>query len=424
MRFAPLLWGCLAQNVPSSPPVTPFKDFIDDMRNVTFDNLAQRNGPWKVAGRAAFDEMRNHILSHYEGVNVTHSYCGEHHFDCITIESQPSLIKARGGHLATPPPIKAELNVTSNSLKAASRLTQCQPGTIPMMRLTLDRVMSHQTLDHFFAKYPGGPAKKSVSDYRLASAGSPHKYAHASQKVDNHGGTSELGLWVPSGDFSLSQQWYVAYKSDGAVQSAECGSLHYPQHGWSEAAIFIYHTNNGYAQGSGCYNLDCAGFVQIDNTFTLGSHWSRYSTKGGQPYEATYGYELHQGNWWFQLEGKNVGYYPVSVYDNGPMATGATSVDYGGETFNDNADAWPQMGSGSFANTGFKNAASHKNIRWYSTDGSAAYPASLTPRAADTSCYTIDYHTGDSKWGTYFYFGGPGGAEDGCKSRTDNDIIV
>jgi hypothetical protein len=428
LLFASLPWGSLAA-------VTPFKDFIKDVHRATYDEVMQRNGAYKVRDSAAFEEMRRHIVSHYTGVNVTHSFLDEHHFDCITIESQPSLPK--GSKPATPPPTNASWKEVEHSMVATSRLTQglvdkagnairCEAGTIPMLRLTLDRVLAHETLDHFFAKYPGGPSQKLVSDYHAVLSGSPHKYSHAYQTVNNHGGTSDLNIWNPSGDFTLSQQWYVAHKSDGTVQTAECGNVRYPAGSWSDASLFIYRTNNGYASGSGCYNLDCAGFVQTNHTYALGAHWSHYSTQGGDQYSLKYGYQLFEGNWWLQLGGTNVGYYPGSVYDNGPMATESTKVDFGGETYNDNTDAWPQMGSGSFAGSGWQQAAYHKEICYLTTDASpSCYAASLTTSADDVSCYTIDYHYyGDSSWGTYFFFGGPGGPVNGCSSHTSRNIIV
>merc|ERR1719162_1471874 len=97
-----------------------------------------------------------------------------------------------------------------------------------MMRVTLDRVLRHKTLHHFFAKSPHGTEREPARSLSHVRASIPHRYAHAYQLVQNSGGSSMLGLWDPQGDFSLSQQWYSAHTQAGTVQTAECGNLHYP----------------------------------------------------------------------------------------------------------------------------------------------------------------------------------------------------
>merc|ERR1712232_1124212 len=156
------------------------------------------------------------------------------------------------------------------------------------------------------------------------------------------------GLWNPQGDFTLSQQWYTAYTQGGKVQTAECGNLHYPGKFGSDAVLFLYRTNNGYASGSGCYNLDCHGFVQTNHKYSLGKKVSSFSSSGHRQ-AANFAFKLYKGNWWFSLHGQHVGYYPASLYkhvDDTAMAVGATGIDFGGETTHFSSHHWPQMGSG------------------------------------------------------------------------------
>merc|ERR1711972_578459 len=82
----------------------PFAEFIKDVEGATYDTVMQPRDVQKlrVRDQAAFTEMQQHILSHYAGVNVTHSFVDIQHFDCVTIESQPSLPK--GGTLAPSTP--------------------------------------------------------------------------------------------------------------------------------------------------------------------------------------------------------------------------------------------------------------------------------------------------------------------------------
>lgn len=223
---------------------------------------------------------------------------------------------------------------------------------------------------------------------------------------------------------TLSQQWYSAYTSQNTVQTAECGNVRTPSFG-SDAVLFLYRTNNGYQANSGCYNLECTGFVQVDSSVQLGKKWQAYSSDGNRV-AATYSYQLYQGNWWFKLNGKNIGYYPTSIYaqvDANAMAVGATEVDFGGETTTDKVgDAWPQMGSGKFADAGYEHAAAQTNIQYFS--GGYANAAQLMADQESTSCYTIDKHENDPNSGTWFTFGGPGGAFNSCGSTTEKTVVV
>jgi len=285
---------------------------------------------------------------------------------------------------------------------------ECTPGTVPMMRVSLDRVLRHATLAHFFAKSPNGPADLNATESR-------HKYAHAYQTVDNTGGESDLGIWSPDGDFTLSQQWYTAgCGSAGGLQTAECGNVVFDS---KDAVLFLYYTNNGYACHSGCYNLDCTGFVQTNHKYYLGKGWTHYSSDGDR-YYAKFSFFLSGGNWWFSLDGNFVGYYPTSVYSgicSGGMANLARDVDYGGEVAHYGTNNWPQMGSGMFASAGWSHAAAHSSIRYYDTDGKYYSDATLTTDAEDLSCFTIDEYEHDTNVGTWFTFGG--GPSDGCNNK-------
>ena len=235
--------------------------------NTTSLLMADPDGSSMVRDEEAFQEMRSHILNHYDGVVVTHSFLkGGRHFDCITIESQPSVRDhdspvstspptLPGG--ANPPPTRRRLFPPEDPLgvDSAGDVMSCPSGSIPMHRLDLDRLMNFATLYHLFAKHPSGPSGSQP----LSSPGSrrldadSHKYAHAPQSVSNYGGRSVLGLWTqPMGPFSLSQMWYTANPGDD-VQTAEGGWVYYPAHSSADGSVpFIYHTTDGYKQGTGC----------------------------------------------------------------------------------------------------------------------------------------------------------------------------
>jgi hypothetical protein len=245
-----------------------------------------------------------------------------------------------------------------------------------------------------------------------AYGASTHRWAWGEQHVDNKGGDSRLNVWKPNsspGVFSLEQHWYVG-GSGGNTQTVEGGWQVYPdKYGTSNPVLFIFFTPDNYS--SGCYNLDCSGFVQVSSTWVLGGSLSPVSTDGGTQYIFRMQWQLYNGNWWLFLQGTGdyiaVGYYPGSAFKSGQMTKNAQYVKYGGETASDGSGKAGQMGSGKFANTGWSHAAYQRTI-YYIDTALKSHWTTLSANQPTSSCYTIDMHNNTgSSWATYFYFGGP-----------------
>lgn len=241
---------------------------------------------------------------------------------------------------------------------------------------------------------------------------STHYWAWGQQAVDNKGGDSRLNVWKPDSDpgvFSLSQHWYVA-GSGNNTQTVEGGWQVYPgKYGTDNPCLFIYYTPDNYS--SGCYNLDCGAFVQVNNNWVLGGSLLPVSIDGGTQYIIRMQWQLYQGNWWLFVQGRGgydaVGYYPGSKFNDGPIVTNAEYIKYGGETASDGSGNAGEMGSGNFANTGWTHAAYQRTIYYIDTNLTSHW-ANLTPYQTQPSCYTIDMHNlSGGSWATYFYFGGP-----------------
>jgi hypothetical protein len=195
------------------------------------------------------------------------------------------------------------------------------------------------------------------------------------------------------------------------LQTAEVGWQVYPQmYGNTKPVLFIYWTADAY-QSTGCYNLTCSAFVQTNNAWPLGGAFSSWSTAGGKQYEIELAYFLSDGRWWLYINGEvgtdAIGYYPVSIYRNGALASGASGIDYGGEVVG--STSWPPMGSGAFANTGWQHAAYQKDIRYY-LPGGGTTNASLVGSAASPQCYTETFDGYNPPWNATLFFGGPGGS--------------
>jgi len=442
----------LAQAVAPAVGFLPLAEFLPGVAAARFESFARGPGA-RVLSAAAFEEMRRHVLSLYEGVALdgVHSFLLDgHHFDCLPIEQQPSVRGLGLTHVETAPlplsaaaepggdasgepaepPARATSPLTLGSRDGFGNEIHCAAGTIPMRRVTLEEMTRFETLRQFFEKGPGGAGQIELGGGRVedleekaAPAKPVHKYAHAYEQVDNRGGSSLINLWMPPINtgatqvFSLSQHWYAG---GNPLQTVEGGWQAFPQkYNTVNSVLFIYWTADGYRR-TGCYNLDCAAFVQTNSSWALGATFSHYSTPGGTQYEFELQWQLSGGNWWLFLGGSGspeaIGYYPATLYGHGQLASFATEIDYGGEVVG--TTSWPEMGSGVPASRGFRHAAYQRQI-FYDDLSAVTHWSTLTPYDTPRSrgrgsCYSILFTPASAggAWDSYFFFGGAGGG--GC----------
>jgi hypothetical protein len=421
--------------MPEPTGIPSLASFVESLQSASLPEFAA-GAQSKVAHEDAFSGMRDHILGLYEGVEAAHSFVDETGaiFDCIPLEQQPSLRGTTESVPAAPdlPPLEpdtragapdaveeervdrlAGAELSHERRDAFGNVMQCPEGTIPMRRVTLEDLTRFETLEDFFAKAPRGVARPPRAA-EPATVPVTHRWAHAYQFVDNGGGHSYLNLWQPAIGanqvFSLSQHWYTAGSGTG-LQTLECGWQVYPAlYGDGRPHLFTYWTADGYNK-TGCYNLTCSAFVQTSSTFAPGMAVGPISVSGGAQYSIELAYWLTGGRWWLYYNGtagaNAIGYYPVTLYQGGPMASKATEIDYGGETTG--TTSFPPMGSGAFANQGWQRAAYQRAIGYWPPTGGAMINASLTPSQGWPACYTAEVAMYAAPWSEALWYGGPGG---------------
>jgi hypothetical protein len=417
--------------------LVPFNNFVEGTRTANSSGYLTQSAT-RVRDAHAFEEMRQHILSMYEGVSVSHSFVLDgDDFDCVPVEQQPAVRIQGLRSIAVPPPApeSVEAGATSGggqqpvgitSQLSADKLVDefgnsrvCEDNTIPLRRVTLQEMSRFATLKNFFEKGPNGAGQARGADAHPATV--EHKYSITYQYINNLGQTDTINLWSPHintsvGEiFSLAQSWTVG--NSPIEQTAEVGWQNYPAlYGGQNSRLFIYWTADGYNK-TGCYNLTCAGFVQTNNNWYFGGGFSHYSKVGGTQYEFRAEYQLYQGNWWLGLGTSDsvtwVGYYPATLYGSGPMRTKSQLLEFGSESVGSNP--WPPEGSGHWANTGFGHAAYQRELFHLSYPAGSMVWDNLTADQSSPNCYTIagpyngGYNPPSNDWGIYFYFGGPGG---------------
>jgi hypothetical protein len=168
----PLALAALIRAAAPGPaePVQSFRSFMTAVRAAQPAAFVGQPG-FAVESAAAFAEMKAHVLELYRGVTVRKSFAGPEGqiVDCVPVDQQPGLRKpgrprAEAGPDARPAAAAAAQlrgmvalsgGQRSDALNGAARVRDdgpCQAGTIPMGRVTLERIAAFRTLASFLAK--------------------------------------------------------------------------------------------------------------------------------------------------------------------------------------------------------------------------------------------------------------------------------
>ncbi|EOA28754.1 hypothetical protein CARUB_v10024986mg [Capsella rubella] len=323
-----------------------------------------------------------------------HSIYDHHLFKNHTIQMQPSYV---------PEESKNESTNTKNQSMLSQLWTingKCPKNSIPIRRTTKEDILRRRSVDVY--------GKTNPND-------NPKFHEYAIIKVDGkfHGAKADINVWKPyiqtPKEFSLAQMW-VAAGPDSELNSIEVGWQAYPDlYADENPRIFTFWTADGYK--SGCYNLDCPGFVPINNAFFVGATINHFSTYDGRQYHIStlIWKDPHTGNWWLKLNGNIVvGYWPSILFKH--LNTGATEIQWGGEVINFNDGSkhtTTKMGSGHFAEEGFKRASYFRNLVVLDEDDKIKRPERGSSYMTKESCYNV--RSGyDVIYGLNFFYGGPG----------------
>ncbi|EFJ24528.1 hypothetical protein SELMODRAFT_414674 [Selaginella moellendorffii] len=241
--------------------------------------------------------------------------------------------------------------------------------------------------------------KTNIEKLGLEQLKGIHKYALGSLVGNFTGVTSTLSVQNPkvTGDGqSISQIWISDSSKRGIL---EVGWHVYPMVS-SGHCLFIYWTADRY-QSTGCFNLQCKGFVQVDTKVVLGGVISQ------REISLAISQDKKTQNWWLLVDGKRIGYWPSALLKS--IQQGASFVAAGGEVATLNGKAILQMGSGKFPSSGKGFAAYHRNIR-VSDANHVIHDARLQTTLINTNqaCYGIGNIQYNPQWGSHFFFGGPG----------------
>ncbi|CAN0878096.1 hypothetical protein LINGRAHAP2_LOCUS12288 [Linum grandiflorum] len=283
---------------------------------------------------------------------------------------------------------------TGSNSKISTKLTQmwhrdgeyCPEETVPIVRSSAADSPPKNTYDRL----------TTLSDDDNTTGIPRPEFATAvADGFDYYGINAEINIWNPrveANESSSSQVWVTSSNGE-IIESIQTGYM-----------------VDGFG-GSGCYNLDCPGFVLISPYYSLGSQVQPTSTYGGNQYSLTFKIykDFKSGNWWLNIQGTQVGYWPVELFTN--LKTSAQLLEWGGRVINTNANGnhtTTQMGSGSLPGEGWGKAAFIHHLEFADENGVFTSVDNFTGQATRPECYDVLVQDWIKDFGSNFLYGGNG----------------
>ncbi|CAA2956712.1 uncharacterized protein LOC111379855 [Olea europaea var. sylvestris] len=294
---------------------------------------------------------------------------------------------------------------------------RCPEGTIPIRRTKKEDLLRASSIKSYGKKnHRSVPKPKSADPEPDLINQSGHQHAIAYVEGDKYyGAKATINVWDPkiqqSNEFSLSQIWILGGSFASDLNSIEAGWQVSPDlYGDSNTRLFTYWTSDSY-QATGCYNLLCSGFIQINNEIAMGASIYPISDYHSSQYDISIlvWKDPKEGNWWMQFGGEYVlGYWPGYLFSY--LADSASMIEWGGEVVNSESDGQhttTQMGSGHFPEEGFGKASYFRNVQVVDDSNNLRPPKDIDTFTEQSNCYSVQLGK-NNEWGNFFYYGGPG----------------
>ncbi|KAG9449597.1 hypothetical protein H6P81_009562 [Aristolochia fimbriata] len=292
---------------------------------------------------------------------------------------------------------------------------RCPQGTIPIRRTKRGDLLRASSVKRYGRKkHRSIPQPRSADPDLINQSGHQHAIAYV-EGNKYYGAKATINVWQPQiqqpNEFSLSQLWILGGSFGEDLNSIEAGWQVSPDlYGDNNTRLFTYWTSDAY-QATGCYNLLCSGFIQINSEIAMGASIFPVSDFRGSQYDISIlvWKDPKEGHWWMQFGNDYVlGYWPSFLFSY--LAESASMIEWGGEVVNsepDGSHTSTQMGSGHFPEEGFGKSSYFRNIEVVDGSNNLKAPKGIGTFTEQSNCY--DVQNGDNgDWGNYFYYGGPG----------------
>ncbi|MCL7030323.1 hypothetical protein MKW94_003391 [Papaver nudicaule] len=286
---------------------------------------------------------------------------------------------------------------------------RCPQGTVPIRRTKKEDLLNAQYL--LQKTYP-----MQTNSYTL----SPVNHHFVSVEEFNEGKTyfgsaaeiSVHGFALNDNQFSTAQIWIQNGPTE-KINSIEFGWMTYPAlFGDNRSRTFGYWTSDGHQQ-TGCFNVLCPGFVQVNKDLFLGAKINHVSVYGEDPWLLDFKVHRDQetGNWWLTTD-RVIGYWPKEIFTH--LANNASIIRYGGVAGAKPQTPTPPMGNGylpqlqDYSKTAFMSSMKYVNEKGQTVN---INPDRIQTKYDTTlNCYNILFAGNiGGEWEISMAYGGPGG---------------
>jgi hypothetical protein len=386
------------------------------------------------------DEIDAYLAGYMRNVNIVKRTTNERNeqLSCVDVDRQPAM-----NHPSWRGAVVRDLSPQDKArfpgvIVPAPPSLICPEGTVEMRLPTRAQIVGAGGLHKFLSKHSDDGPEAAAAPQSSGANLSDHYYAVDSASLPNTSwgalaAQSTIEVWQPSyvsgQEFSLSQMW-VSGGTGSALQTAEAGVQAYPAHWQGDGTVrfFIYFTANNY-RGTGCYNVECPGFVQVSSVLPIGGFLA-ISSPGNIKSGTIAWYRDSSGNWTLLLANPDgtysmSGYYPAALYGSAQMSRFADTIAFGGEVFAPGSGGKPKVGMGNGYNGQYQwqYAARQTNLKYMFLDGSI-HAYSVHASEIRTPLYGDTYGPSGCAYGesgnttsgvSTIWIGGRGASYTGCQ---------
>ncbi|KAF9603542.1 hypothetical protein IFM89_037023 [Coptis chinensis] len=227
----------------------------------------------------------------------------------------------------------------SNYSQIGIKSLGCPPGTVPILRVQKDVLRRSNVIPN----RPGTDVPYSPGHHIIVAQ------TKINENMKYHGTRTYMAVYTPkvtADQFSEGAIWIT-----NQLNSIRVGWTVNPTlYGDNRTHLFGYWTvdADGFNQ-TGCFDIRCAGFVQISAETTLGLILEPTS-HGRVQYEGLFHVfqDSKTGDWWLSILPHDllIGYWPKYLFTS--LASHANEIAWGGEVFSPLNEPSPPMGSGQF----------------------------------------------------------------------------
>ncbi|KAK2637752.1 hypothetical protein Ddye_025547 [Dipteronia dyeriana] len=356
----------------------------------------------------------------YYGVECRHKDSGQlqklkhtDEYDCMDIYKQPAfdnvLLKNHKIQMdpSSLPKFKSnnKLSFDRHSSFPLQAKDNCPEGMVPIQRSRMNNLTDLKSI-----------SKLHLGNIRTSTSGRHVAAFHTKlNKPGIYGARAVIDLYNPAvkmDQVSMALIW---------VEGGPPAELNSIQYGWAVnprlygdnlTRATTYWTADG-SQKTGCYNLICPGFVQVNPKYHVGIPYEPISSTGGKIYitQPMIYKDPESGNWWLFLDTDlKLGYWPKEILPH--FSKAAMFVQYGGLTYSSPNGLSPPMGNGRFPTRNIHDSCFFAQLQTVNKFNNLVdiEQDSLQKVVDNISCYDAK-HWGNryGRLAQTFSFGGPGG---------------